>query len=137
MTVETFIDTNILAYAAQKELDDNKRAIAFNLVSESRFGISAQVLQEFYVTVIRKIRIPLSSEEAMAWLDWLGRFPCVNVDASLVRSGVAVSQRYQISYWDGAIIAAAELLGAEILYTEDLNHEQIYGSVQVVNPFIG
>lgn len=137
MTVEAFIDTNILAYATQKELDDNKRAIAFNLVSESQFGLSAQVLQEFYVTVIRKIRTPLAPEEAMAWLDWLDRFPCVNVDASLVRSGVTISQRYQISYWDGAIIAAAELLGAETLYTEDLNHEQIYGSVQVVNPFIG
>lgn len=94
MTVEAFIDTNILAYAAQKELDDDKRSIAFNLVSESKFGLSAQVLQEFYVTVIRKIRIPLTPEEAVAWLDWLDRFPCVNVDASLVRSGIAVSQRY-------------------------------------------
>ena len=46
-----------------------------------------------------------------------------------------ISERYQISYWDGAIIAAAEALRAEPLYSEDLNHEQQYGSVQVRDPF--
>ena len=44
--------------------------------------------------------------------------------------------RYELSYWDGAIISAAESLGASILYTEDLNHGQHYGSVRAVNPFL-
>jgi predicted nucleic acid-binding protein len=52
-----------------------------------------------------------------------------------VANGIAYSRRYQISYWDGAILAAAERLNAPILYTEDLNHDQTYGSVRVVNPF--
>lgn len=43
--------------------------------------------------------------------------------------------RYQISYWDGAIIAAAEALGAPIVYSEDMSNGQSYGSVKVVNPF--
>ncbi len=46
-----------------------------------------------------------------------------------------MSERYKISYWDGAILAAAEQLGAPILYTEDLNDGQTYGSVTVINPF--
>ena len=46
-----------------------------------------------------------------------------------------MSVRFKISYWDGAIIAAAEALGAETLYTEDLNDGQLYGSVRVENPF--
>jgi predicted nucleic acid-binding protein len=49
---------------------------------------------------------------------------------------VEVSQRFHISYWDGAIVAAAEALGATVLYTEDLNHGQRYGTVRVENTFL-
>jgi predicted nucleic acid-binding protein len=59
----------------------------------------------------------------------------VPVDAPLVKLGIAIAERYRIDYWDGAILAAAEALGAETLYTEDLNHGQLYGSVRVINPF--
>lgn len=48
-----------------------------------------------------------------------------------------VEQRYQLSYWDSAIIAAANALGATMLYTEDLNHGQLYGRTRVENPFLG
>jgi predicted nucleic acid-binding protein len=41
-----------------------------------------------------------------------------------------------LSYGDGAIVAAAEVLEANTLYTEDLNHGQLYGRVRVVNPFV-
>jgi predicted nucleic acid-binding protein len=57
------------------------------------------------------------------------------IDAALVRRGVLFAQRFKIRYFDAALIAAAERLGAPILYTEDLNHDQLYGSVRVVNPF--
>ena len=50
--------------------------------------------------------------------------------------GIGIALRYGISYWDGAIVAAAERLKAAILYTEDLSHGQRYGSVVVVNPFL-
>ena len=62
--------------------------------------------------------------------------PVVAVDADLVREGIRHSIRYQISYWDAALIAAAERLDAPTLYTEDLNHGQLYGSVKVINPFL-
>ena len=57
-------------------------------------------------------------------------------DYPLIVAGVEKSVRFGLSYWDGAIIAAAESLGASILYTEDLNHGQHYGSVQAINPFL-
>ena len=47
----------------------------------------------------------------------------------------SIRDDFRISYWDAALIAAAERLDAPILYTEDLNHDQLYGSVRVVNPF--
>ena len=46
-----------------------------------------------------------------------------------------ISIRYQISYWDGAILAAAEALGAGVVYSEDLQHNQKYRTVRVENPF--
>ncbi len=60
----------------------------------------------------------------------------MEIDSALVKTAAAVSARYSISYWDGAIVAAAEALGTPILYTEDLNHGQAYGSVTAINPFI-
>ena len=61
---------------------------------------------------------------------------CVTVDKTLIRVAIVLSLQHRISYWDGAILAAAERLGAEIVYTEDLSHGQTYGPVRVVNPFL-
>ena len=63
-------------------------------------------------------------------------FPCVATEVSLVKIAIEISVRYQTSYWDAAILAAAESMGAPRLYSEDLNHGQRYGSVEVVNPFM-
>lgn len=72
-----------------------------------------------------------------AGLEQLRVFPCTGIDASLVIVAVEISERYRISYWDGAIAAAAESLEAPVLYSEDLNHQQVYGAVRVLNPFTG
>ena len=137
MNVDTFLDTNVLVYAvAGRGQEAAKRARALELIEEIDFGLSAQVLQEFYVTVIRKVEAPLSPGDALEWIEQLEAFPCQALDAGMVKLGVEISQRYHISYWDGAIVAAAEALGARTLFTEDLNHGQTYGSVRVVNPFL-
>lgn len=136
MSVEAFLDTNILVYAAAGgEGEEVKRRQALRLIADYNFGLSAQVLQEFYVTVVRKIDEPLRPADALEWIEQLEAFPCQPIEPSLIKIGVEISQRYQISYWDGAVIAAAESLGAETLFTEDLSHDQRYGSVRVVNPF--
>jgi predicted nucleic acid-binding protein len=136
MSVDCFLDTNVLVYAAAgRGAEEAKRKRALELIDSEDFGLSAQVLQEFYVTVTRKIERGLSAKRALEWMEQLEAFPCLAIDSSLVTIAVEISERYQISYWDGAIIAAAEALGAETLYSEDLNHGQQYGSVQARNPF--
>ena len=137
MSVDCFLDTNILVYTVSSaESDAAKRTKALDLVRRSDFGLSAQVLQEFYVTVTRKIRRPLAPELAVALMDEYRVFPTVPTDYPLIVSAVELSLRFGISYWDGAIIAAAEALEAPTLYTEDLNHGQRYGQVLAVNPFL-
>jgi predicted nucleic acid-binding protein len=136
MTVDSFLDTNILVYAAAglgAEMPKRRRAL--ELIENENFGLSAQVLQEFYVTVVRKIQVPLTPEAAMEWIEQLEAFPCLPVDSGFVKIAIETSVRYRLAYWDGAIIAAAEILGANTLYSEDLNHGQQYGTVRVCNPF--
>lgn len=134
---EVFLDTNILIYAAQGgRVAPQKRDIARTLILRGNYGTSAQVLAEFYNTAIRKGARPLTPEKAAQWVRTLAKKPCQPVDHAVVRAGIDLSQRYQISYWDGAIIAAAERLGARVVYSEDLNHGQTYGSVRVENPFL-
>ncbi len=136
MTVDSFLDTNILVYAAAGlGAEMSKRRRALELIENENFGLSAQVLQEFYVTVVRKIQVPLTPEAAMEWIEQLEAFPCLPVDSGFVKIAVETSVRYGLAYWDGAIIAAAEILGAKTLYSEDLNHGQKYGTVRVCNPF--
>jgi predicted nucleic acid-binding protein len=137
MSVECFLDTNVLVYAVSSaEADAPKRLKALALVQEADFGLSAQVLQEFYVTVTRKIRKPLAPEQAVALMEQYHLFPTVPTDYPLIVAAVERSLRYGVSYWDGAILAAAEVLEAKVLYTEDLNHGQHYGAVRAVNPFL-
>lgn len=139
MTVNHFVDSNVLIYAAMGRLNQEaKRTRANELILATPFGVSGQVLAEFYVNVTsaKKSETPLSPVIALEWIERLAAQPCVSVDSTVVRNGIRLSHKYQISYWDGAIVAAAESLGAEILYTEDLNHGQMYGSVRAENPFI-
>lgn len=133
---EVFLDTNILIYAALGSVDapeKNERAIE---LLTTRFGTSGQVLAEFYVNAQRKGAVPLTPDEAKEWVYRLSKKALQPVDYAVIRAGIEHARRYQLSYWDGAIIAAAERLGARVVYSEDLNHGQTYGSVRVENPFL-
>jgi predicted nucleic acid-binding protein len=138
MPVEALIDTNVLVYSvsshpSEKEKRDRARA----LVKAVDFGTSAQILGEFYVTVTQKIAEPLSEREAIQFIAQLIDLPVIPIDSDLVQAAIVLRQEHQVSYWDGAIIAAAHRLGARTIYSEDLSHNHLYGSVRVINPFRG
>jgi len=136
MNVACFLDTNILIYAAlQSPSGTAKKKIAVDLLASEPFALSAQVLQEFYVVATRKAEVPLTPAAALDWIEQLEAFPCADISPALVKLGAVMAERYRISYWDGAILAAAESLGAPVVYTEDLNHGQTYGTVRALNPF--
>lgn len=136
MNAEVFFDTNVLVYAAMGASSDAaKHKRALDLIGSEHFGTSAQVLQEFYVTVVKKAIRPLPIDEVLEWIEHLAEFPCQPIDHQLVQIGIELSQRFGISYWDAAILAAADSLGATMVYSEDLSHGQQYGRVSVVNPF--
>ena len=133
MTV--FLDTNIVIYAALAAIADPvKQERAAALIAGGNLATSGQVHAEFF-TKVTSAKYAMPTADALAWLSQLRRFLVVPVTGALVAAGAAIAARYQISYWDGAIIAAAQEIGADTLYSEDLNDGQRYGSVRVINPF--
>ncbi|SFG34665.1 Predicted nucleic acid-binding protein, contains PIN domain [Novosphingobium sp. CF614] len=137
MLAETFLDTNVLVYAAYPKHDEEwKRKIASDLIARERFAISTQVMVEFVNSTTRKRKPGLSPDTVREWLNDLRASPVIGADDVLVMEGLDLGLRFKIDFLDGLIVAAARRAGARTLYTEDLNHGQRYGEVTVVNPFL-
>ena len=138
MIVKTFVDTNVLVYAYDRASGwkhGRARDLVEKLWNEGSGLLSTQVLQELYVNVRRKARPPVPQEEARTLVaDYLAWDPVVN-DGAAVLEAVDVGHRHQLSFWDALIVVAARKGGASVIYSEDLNHGQMFGSVQVLNPF--
>lgn len=134
---EVFLDTNILLYAALgRDHAGHRWARAREIVLTEDYCTSSQVLAEFYSSATRTGAPPLSPDKAREWVRVLAMKPCQPITPEVVAAGIDYARQHQISYWGGAIIAAAERLGARVVYSEDLNHGQTYGSVRVENPFL-
>ena len=134
----SFVDTNVLLYAAglhQAETEKHLRAI--DLLEEPDLVISVQVLQEFYSQATRRPRNSrLTHEQALQFLTALGDVIVVPVTFDIFLAATLISNRYQLSYWDGAILAAAQSAGCDAVYSEDMSTTQDYGGINVINPFV-
>lgn len=136
MNAEFFLDTNILLYAASTASGEKaKRDVARELLARDGGGFSVQVLAEFFVNATSKFKLP--EDAVVRILESLEAYTVLPVTEAVFWSALAIRRRYQISYWDGAIVAAAIELGCDTLYSEDLNHGQVYEGLRVVNPFLG
>ena len=136
-TTVRFIDTNILLYAISGDpVDEEKRRVADEILSARDLALSTQVLQEFYVQATRPSReFRLTHRQATGFITVFARFPVQATTLELVRVALATRERYQISYWDAAIIEAARALGCSEVLSEDLNHGQSFDGLVVLNPF--
>lgn len=136
MAVAHFLDSNILLYAySRSPRDAAKVKVAREWLAREDWGVSVQVLQEFYVNALRPPH-ELGHEDAVAMIDEIADSrPVSAVDLPLLRQALQVKARYGVSYWDAAVIAAARRLGATLIISEDLSHGQDYGGVRVLNPF--
>ena len=132
-----FVDSNILLYAASKKPDERgKAAQANDILNALDLALSVQVLQEFYVQATRASRADrMSHEHATKLIRSFCRYPVQETTLALVESALHTTERFQISYWDAAIIEAARTLGCREVLSEDLSDGQDYGGVRVVNPF--
>jgi len=136
MTDLVFVDTNVLLYALD-ETNLKKQAVARRWREElwrSRRGrISFQVLQEFYVNVAQKW--PAFASEARTEIKDLIAWQPVRADYGILERSWKIMDRFQISFWDAMIVAAAQSASCRFLLTEDLQPNQDLDGVIVVNPF--
>lgn len=131
-----FIDSNVFVYAMD-ETDHAKQLAARNwrsaLWKNRRGRVSFQVLGEFYVNALR-IQ-PEAREEARAEVRDLLAWNPVITNEALIEKGWKLQDRYQLSYWDALIVAAAGAASCRYLLTEDLQAGQALDGIEVLNPF--
>jgi predicted nucleic acid-binding protein len=133
-----FLDTNILVYAYDRSAGQ-KHKRASGLVKacwEHENGcLSIQVLQEFFVTVTRKIAASLEHAMARQIVSDLAQWRLHTPEAADLLQAIDLQQNYHLAFWDAQVIQSAANLGCQQLISEDFNHGQRYGEVQVINPF--
>ena len=137
MTAPVFVDTNVFLYALDRaDLKKQQAARAWReKLWKNRLGrISFQVLQEFYVQATRKW--PEGRDEARAEVTDLLTWRPVTMDAAILERGWKLQDRYQLSFWDALIVAAAKSLGCQYLLTEDLQTDQNLDGILVISPFL-
>jgi predicted nucleic acid-binding protein len=137
-TVPSFVDTNVLIYAEDRDAAE-KHHIARDLVIDlwhSREGVvSVQVLQEFYVNVTRKLKQPLSATRAKEIMEEYLTWTVIDNTGLMLIDAIELQRKAQLSFWDALIVQAAIQAGCDRLYSEDFNPGQRFGSAVVINPF--
>lgn len=133
-----FVDTNILVYARDKS-DPQKQARAAEVLDvlwRNRTGrLSPQVLQEYYVTVTRKLKPGLSRAEARQDVRDLMEWRPRPVSAGILESAWEIEDRWKLSWWDSLVAASALDCGATTLLSEDIQDGLIIHSLQILDPF--
>lgn len=132
-----FVDTNVLLYAVSTDpAEARQRAVAEELFDSRDLALSAQVLGEFYVQATKPTRTGrLTHDQAATFIESMARYPIQALTYRVVRSALVTKNRFQISYWDAAILEAARAVGCREVLSEDLADGQDYGGVRVTNPF--
>jgi predicted nucleic acid-binding protein len=129
---DPFFDTSVLLYLLS---DDTDKADRIETLLSARGIVSVQVLNEFAVVALRKLKMPL--DEVREILDTI-RAVCA-VEPLTIEThdrGLAVCERYRFALYDSMLVAAALISGATILYSEDLQHGQVIDNqLRVTNPF--
>jgi predicted nucleic acid-binding protein len=139
MSAEFFIDTNVLIYHLDNT-DERKHQVAELIVRDAlttgNACISAQVVQECVNVALRKSKMALPLEEVRQYLDAV-LVPLMQVTANeaLYHRALDVQGRWRFSFYDSLIVAGAMAAGCRTLWSEDLQHGQILGSLTVIDPF--
>jgi predicted nucleic acid-binding protein len=93
------------------------------------------VLQEFFVTVTRKVAQPLSADEAADRIREFTTWKVFAPTADDVLAAIALHKQARVGFWDAMVVQAAAESGCDTLWTEDLTDGQLLRGVRIRNPF--
>jgi predicted nucleic acid-binding protein len=137
MSAETFVDTNVLVYAFDVDAGP-KQKIAIDVLAElwdrKSGSLSTQVLQEFYVSITRKLATRVSKQTARRAVDLYSSW-CVEIVPADIATAFRIEDEARISFWDALILSCAHKSGATRILSEDLNAGQKIAGIRIENPF--
>lgn len=136
--MRVFVDTNVLVYARDRTDEEKQRRALAWVASlwEHRAGrLSWQVLQEYYVTLTRKLDPPRERAAAREDVTSLVTWRPIPIDLSTIDAAWGIEDRYGLSWWDALIVAAAQAGECQYLLSEDLQDGQSFDGLEVVDPF--
>jgi len=139
MSGSVFVDTNVFVYLFDSDeptKQDTARNLLDRLANEATIVVSTQVLQEFYVSVTRKLAQPLPPENAVEATRGLATYHVVQVDPSMIFTAITLHENEKTSFWDALILRAALESGCELLVSEDMQHGRRFENLRVDNPFL-
>ncbi|HUO24148.1 MAG TPA: PIN domain-containing protein [Candidatus Aquilonibacter sp.] len=135
MPVRSFFDTNVLIYA-DDQANPAKQRRAVDLMADHRRArsgvVSLQVLQEYFVTATRKLRVEAAI--ARRKVEILAEFDVASPDVSDILAAIDLHRLHNFSFWDALVLRAAKQAGCAVLLTEDMQ-ERNFDGLQIVNPF--
>ena len=136
MSARSFFDTNVLVYTDDKAAAAKQRR-ALELVAEHRRNgtgvLSMQVLQEYFVTVTRKLK--LESGLARRKVELLAEFDVATPDLPDVLAAIDLHRLHGFSFWDALILRAAKQAGCTVLFSEDFQAGREFDGIRIVDPF--
>ena len=138
MTGPVFVDTNVVVYRYDTRAPEKQSRADdwLKMLWERRSGrLSFQVLQECYATLTRKLKPAMATADAQRIVRALAAWRPVPVDLAVLERAWLLQGRFSLSWWDALIVAAAQASECKVLLTEDLQRDQEFDGVRVVNPF--
>lgn len=133
-----FVDANVLVYAFDSSAgrkQESARALLERLWESKTGCVSIQVLQEFFVTITKKVAKPLPVQDATARIRELAAWKVFAPNADDVITAIGLHTQAKIGFWDAMIVLAAAESGCDVLWTEDLTDGQLLRGVRIRNPF--
>lgn len=134
---QCFVDSNIIVYA-----HDRKETVKYPIASQCLRSfwetgplfpsISIQVLQETFAVFMNK---KVSFDHARNIIELYCQWNVIDNDKDVLQQGMRIKQKYQISIWDGLIVAAAIKAKVKYIVSEDFNPNQDYEGIKIINPF--
>jgi predicted nucleic acid-binding protein len=136
MSVRSFLDTNVLAYADDRGAPAKQRRAVEVVAEHRRAGtgvVSLQVLQEYFVTVTRKLGVDAAI--ARRKIELLAELDVAVLDVADVLAAIDLHRLHGLSLWDALVVRAAKQSGCRVLLTEDMQDGREIDGVVIVDPF--
>src|SRR6202521_200927 len=136
MPARSFFDTSVLVYADDKAAPAKQSGALALLAEHRRAGtgvVSLQVLQEYFVTVTRRLRVDPAI--ARRKVELLAEFDVAAPDLADILAAIDLHRLHTLSFWDALVIRAAKQSGCTVLLSEDMQHARAIDGLQIVNPF--